>query len=108
MIKKIDEGSNNYGYKSGSTTINPIHQHKNHHNNLHNFPLCNVPQQQKKVKRDMKLNERTVFVGSNGLLQGCLPKKSSGLIKYNNNNINNNSINSNNYNTYNSLNTKSK
>ena len=52
----------------------------------------------------MKLNERTVYVGSNGLLQGYLPKKSSGLIKYNNNN----SINSNNYSTYNNLNTKSK
>lgn len=56
----------------------------------------------------MKLNERTVYVGSNGLLQGYLPKKSSGLIKFNNNNINNSSINSNNYNTYNDLNTKSK
>ena len=106
MMKKIDEGSKNYGYKSGSTTINPIHNHhNNHHNNLHNFPLCNIPQQQQNVKRDIKLNERTVYVGSNGLLhQGYLPKKSSGLIKYNNNN----SINSNNYNTYNNLNTKSK
>lgn len=105
-MKKIDEGSKNYAYKSGSTTINPIHHHNNHQNNLHNFPLCNIPQKQQKVKRDMKLNERTVYVGSNGLLQGYLPKKSSGLIKFNNNN--NNSINSNNYNTYNNLNTKSK